>query len=170
MKEEIGMYMDEKDTRSPRDRVDGELLRRLLGENSHTDGQNDCGCETDVHDTSHRNPHESACSRRTTCAVEREVHRALTDRNLHPHHTVNGQCGPSNVKHTCLDGCDQDTHACPENGINGRSLAMVYAPVQQFQQLYDPQTGLGRGTVFRELDLPFRGDGISARGGNCRGY
>ena len=199
------MYMDENDVRSPRDRVDGELLRRLLGENSRTESghgcgceadtrgssrqgtrkdgcgcetntrgnsrqgtrEGSCGCDTDTRSGSRRNTREGDCGCGTSRAVEREVHRTLTDGNLRSRNVAgNGTCGCVEPRDTCPDGCN---HECEENGIEGRSLAMVYAPVQHFHKLYDPQTGLGRGTVFRELDLPFRGDGISARGGNCRG-
>ena len=43
------------------------------------------------------------------------------------------------------------------------ALAIAAVPMQQFRQLYDPATALRRGTLFRELDLPFygrRGGGV----------
>ena len=73
-------------------------------------------------------------------------------------------------RENCETDEDHHHHECGENGVEGRSLAIVYSPVQHWREMYDPQTALSRGTMFRELDLPFRGDGISARGGNCRGY
>ncbi len=36
-------------------------------------------------------------------------------------------------------------------------LAMAYVPVQVWQDLYEPEEGFRRGTIFRELDLPFKG-------------
>lgn len=48
-----------------------------------------------------------------------------------------------------------------ENGagacLAGTSLAMVYAPIQRFQNLYEPEEGLCRGTIFQELEKPFHG-------------
>ena len=41
----------------------------------------------------------------------------------------------------------------------GPSLAMVYAPEQDFSQLYDVRQGLCKGTIFMELDKPFLGSG-----------
>lgn len=38
-------------------------------------------------------------------------------------------------------------------------LAMAYVPMQKFKDLYDPEQAFSAGTVFRELDLPFRGKG-----------
>ena len=46
--------------------------------------------------------------------------------------------------------------ACP---LAGFPLAMVYSPEQAFENLYEPDEGLSRGTVFIALDMPFMGDG-----------
>ena len=35
------------------------------------------------------------------------------------------------------------------------SLSMVYSPFQVWQNLYDEETGLARGTIFKELDKPW---------------
>lgn len=42
--------------------------------------------------------------------------------------------------------------------LGGRPLAMVYTPCQKWRNLYDPETGFSKGTIFKELDLPFMGD------------
>ena len=39
----------------------------------------------------------------------------------------------------------------------GYPLAMVYSPVQEWQNLYDNEMGLSHGTIFKDLDLPFMG-------------
>ena len=54
-----------------------------------------------------------------------------------------------------LGGCDEEERGCPKWG----SLAMVSIPRQEFGNLYEPEKGLRRGTVFAELDMPFYGDG-----------
>ena len=46
--------------------------------------------------------------------------------------------------------------------LGGMSLAMVYSPCQEFDDLYDHTEGLRRGTIFRALDKPFSG-----RRGGC---
>ena len=64
------------------------------------------------------------------------------------------------------DNCSQGDE--PENGANApqrRSwglaghypLAMVYSPIQEWRELYDNDTALSKGTIFKELDLPFMG-------------
>ena len=41
--------------------------------------------------------------------------------------------------------------------LRGKSLAMVYSPCQEFEDLYDHTEGLKHGTIFRQLDKPFTG-------------
>ena len=43
-----------------------------------------------------------------------------------------------------------------------KSLAMVYAPLQEYRMIYDPEIALTNGTIFEELDKPFYC-------GSCRG-
>lgn len=40
-------------------------------------------------------------------------------------------------------------------GLSGYPLASVYSPLQEFDNLYDCENALVRGTIFKELDLPF---------------
>lgn len=59
----------------------------------------------------------------------------------------------------------------PEGGLRlpeGFPLASVYAPTQVFRELYDRDEALMRGTIFKELDLPFLGATVT-KGGTCRG-
>lgn len=52
-------------------------------------------------------------------------------------------------------GNELNSHA--ENGsLEGCPLAMVYAVKQQFRNINEPAVGLSRGTIFAELDLPFK--------------
>ncbi len=51
-------------------------------------------------------------------------------------------------------------------GVDDGVLASVYAPLQGFVGVYDPDTALVRGTMFEGLDKPFFGD---ERGGKCFG-
>ncbi len=44
-------------------------------------------------------------------------------------------------------------------GLAGYPLASVYAPLQEWRELYDEEKGLARGTLFAELDKPFLGRG-----------
>jgi hypothetical protein len=75
-------------------------------------------------------------------------------------------------------GCDTDTcggetangYECSYNGwgLKGYPLAAVYAPLQEFDELYGIETALDKGTVFSKLDLPFMGESVY-KGGGCRG-
>jgi hypothetical protein len=42
--------------------------------------------------------------------------------------------------------------------LEGMSLAMVYAPCQHFEKLYEPAEGLRCGTIFCKLYMPFMGN------------
>ena len=160
------MYMDENDVRSPRDRVDGELLRRLLEE-----------------DRAEGRAHSNSNSVSRGCDGTLRAGRSCTgqggDRRCEyqimprRENTAIGNSGCGCQGHDHSNGTDQNmignTYPCGENGVHERALAMVYAPVQHWRNAYDPKTALSRGTLFRELDMPFHGKNMS-KGGNCRGY
>lgn len=40
-----------------------------------------------------------------------------------------------------------------------QSLAMAYVEMQRWQELYESEQGFPRGTIFKQLDLPFVGEG-----------
>ena len=54
-------------------------------------------------------------------------------------------------------------------GLRGYPLASVYSPLQEFRELYDAETALKRGTVFKELDLPFYGGCCEDNDDKCGG-
>mgnify|MGYP003300152713 CR=1 FL=1 len=43
--------------------------------------------------------------------------------------------------------------------LDNLSLAMAYVPMQKWRNIYEADVGLDRGTMFCELDLPFKGKG-----------
>ena len=47
--------------------------------------------------------------------------------------------------------------SCPHGA---RPLAMVYAPGQEWRELYDNEAGHAHGTIFKELDFPFLGGDV----------
>lgn len=47
-----------------------------------------------------------------------------------------------------------DNKSCIED-MDDMPIAMAYVPWQQWRNLYDPKEALKRGTIFKELDLPF---------------
>jgi hypothetical protein len=48
-------------------------------------------------------------------------------------------------------------HERKKSCLEGMSLAMVYAPCQYFDKLYEPMEGLRCGTIFCKLNMPFTG-------------
>lgn len=83
----------------------------------------------------------------------------------------------NNVKNRCSLGTNcgvQEQTRCGERntwGLKNYPLAMVYVPLQSFDQLYDLERAFEAGTLFEELDLPFAGESVynSGKGGCCRG-
>lgn len=72
----------------------------------------------------------------------------------------------NNVQRVPYSGDAGNNNSCciDPDCINSFPLVMSYTPMQVFRNLYDPDSGLCHGTVFRELDLPFYGaNGNSAR-------
>jgi hypothetical protein len=72
---------------------------------------------------------------------------------------------PHRRESVCHDGCGSSVGS--KNGLVGKPLGSVYAPLQDFGDLYEPQKAIERGTLFAELDLPF--EGKTVKGGGCRG-
>ena len=64
--------------------------------------------------------------------------------------------------------CNTATPTRGSWGLKDYPLALVYAPLQVFRNLYDRETALQKGTLFSELDLPFMGESVM-KGGKFRG-
>ena len=66
------------------------------------------------------------------------------------------------------NGCmRQNPPAMPQVGgchLADMSLAMAYVPWQEWRNIYKAEKAFQRGTIFEELDKPFRG-----MGGVCNG-
>ena len=55
----------------------------------------------------------------------------------------------------CYNKSDVEDVSRSTWGLKGFPLASVYAPLQDWKDIYDIEQGFGRGTIFKELDLPF---------------
>jgi hypothetical protein len=64
-------------------------------------------------------------------------------------------------------GCayDENARVCGF-GVENSVLAALYTPLQAFDEVYDTDVALSRGTMFAALDKPFYGDGREV---DCRG-
>ncbi len=78
---------------------------------------------------------------------------------------------------TCMEGgispdAKPDGGCIPNSawGLKGYPLAAVYAPLQEFDNIYELDAALKSGTLFAELNLPFEGRQIKKgdMGGGCR--
>ena len=60
------------------------------------------------------------------------------------------------LQNSCGCGCGCNNNSNYSADFN-HTLAMVYSPLQEFQNLYCEEEALTAGTIFRELDKPFYG-------------
>ena len=63
---------------------------------------------------------------------------------------------------------DMELYPCKEKDTY-KSLAMVYAPMQEYRMIYDPEIALSIGTIFEELNLPLLKTGCTGGQKGCRG-
>ena len=149
------MYMDQNELRTRRERTDGELLHQLLSQG---------GAEVTYPKMTR------GCDGRLRGGDRRDGMMPRGEGILNGMPEQIGGCGCGDHDHGGSDhGEIGNSYPCGENGVEGRALAMVYAPIQQWRNAYDPHTALHRGTLFRELDMPFYGSKKTDRGGICRG-
>ena len=58
------------------------------------------------------------------------------------------------------DLSDVCAYECDDTKLSCMPIAMAYVPMQRFQDLYNPETALCTGTLFKELDKPFLGSEV----------
>ncbi len=117
---------------TPRGRNEGAAFSNGHGHGCHTCDtaerrQTPCGCRVDSHTTGNICKNDNRYTAPYRIRVPAEKRRS-----------VNSACG----------SCNGYLH-------REAPIAMVYSPVQQWRDLYDPATALSNGTIFKELDLPF---------------
>lgn len=87
---------------------------------------------------------------------------------------LGGSCSQESLTDKISDRSDRSDCGCQMNenqghgwGLKNYPLAMVYSPLQEFENLFDTELALEKGTLFSELDLPFMGESVykSGRGG-----
>ena len=71
-----------------------------------------------------------------------------------------GYNGPYGSPRQTAAATQMQNVGCGQVGVTGvnkvqeKSLAMVYAPYQYFEDLYSPENGFYAGTIFVKLDMP----------------
>lgn len=129
---------------SPRDCLDPRLLERIaLRSEMPSDISEPCACQ--------RVEENGSCG----CGT-RSVRNENVRMNRRSDCCENGN--RRNERES--DGCDCDNY----NAEFDYTLAFVYPPKQEWQNLYCEEEGFSAGTIFRELDKPFFGP--KCRGGN----
>jgi len=90
-------------------------------------------------------------------------------RNYHTDHgkmrVADNDCACNDTRENQLNNSPHECDYDYENSDFDYSLAMVYSPNQEWQNIYCLEKGFISGTIFRELDKPFYG--AKCYGGDC---
>jgi len=101
-----------------------------------------------------------------SCSACRHRHTAPYSRESAEISKIEGSYGETlnrRACESCPDGCG--TGIKSRYGLSDRPHGSVYAPLQDFDCLYDHERALKRGTLFSSLDLPLE----VGHGGRCNG-
>ena len=168
-----------KDVRTPRDRVDDDLLRRILGEEDEKGTE--CGAvPAGIFGNGSRNrigTGGSSCGKSSGRKNSASLSDGCAGKNTgsrtgcgwNADRRMNGCCehNDGNQSHgwnaiSRPDGCCE--HECEISCMNRKSLSvqtyglplvMSYAPDHEFAELYEEEEALLNGTLFRPLNFPF---------------
>ena len=148
-------YCDENST--PRDRISAELFFSEYGTEMRTSGAG-CGCANTARTAQTRttgcgcgNTARTAQTRTTGCGCTNTARTAQT-------RTTGCGCGCGETSRTAQTRSGSGRNAgdsCTDRRIPAPSLAMAYAPMQQWRDILNCENALANGTLFGELVMPF---------------
>lgn len=121
---------------------------------------NGCGCENNMESNMRSRERSEGNSERSGCGCsEQDTNMCSRERSSCP------MCDRErSMRREEREGCDCDRNTDIDNANFNYSLAMVYSPCQEWQNLYCEEEGMMAGTIFKELDKPFYG--AKCHGGN----
>ncbi len=128
---------------TPRDKVSDALLSELLGENEPQSGMSyDYGRMMQSRSENGGTQNGCGCTVRPNgCRTETQSRQTPDCRGNYPDGRQSGWDNPP---------------------LTGNPFAMVYSPVQEFDDVFEAEEGLCHGTIFKMLDFPL------LRGCSCR--
>lgn len=129
------------DNRTPRDRLTDDFLSELL----------DCECDGRSCDINGNRPAPKRIS-------ERREYYCPANSNVTEENDCSDKC--EGIVSEC--GCGSCVGFTSPH-LHGAPLGMVYSPHQQWENIYEAETGLSRGTIFKCLDFPFMHAGCDCR-------
>ena len=56
--------------------------------------------------------------------------------------------------------CCKSNQISENEALSQLPIAMAYVPMQKWKDIYKTDIALARGTIFAQLDLPFKGKGV----------
>ncbi len=171
---------------TPRDRIDDEMLLRLLRENEPVAAMyGNCGRRQNgrrqnngTERAENREGRRSGEERTGGCGC-RNNSSTRRNRNMESREARRTSCGDEESSeshcehnHTECGDTSSRSDSCNESCINhprmcGFPLAMAYVPEQEWEGIMDDEEALRRGTLFEKLDLPWYHSACDDEGGKC---
>ena len=150
----------QRENNTPLDRIDENMLRRIMREEYGDRNRSHCG----------------------SCGANDCDYPIYRDRNGDGEHGRRGDermrpasARPSSNCSVCCPICGSSKGCSCRSSEGSRDrfypprlenvpLAMVYSPAQEWRNLYEPEIGFERGTIFKELDFPWYPTRCSSQG------
>ncbi len=172
------------DNQTPRERIDNALLLDLLSE-AEPSGRSygssnrerrvgECGCRRErtacrgSNQNTNPTPYspvredrqDGRCEDRCESRRETRCESALDNRRENRCENALDNRREDRCEGRIDARSERDENSCQlgcavKNCLSNFSLAMAYVPDQEWHELYEEEEALERGTIFRELDLPF---------------
>lgn len=96
-----------------------------------------------------RGNHYRNCSQNPGGQMQRQIHQPCAEQDT----------GAPVSCRTVRENCDESKKHHHNHCMEGFPIAMAYVPCQEWKNLYEVKKGFCCGTIFGELDKPFRGMG-----------
>lgn len=173
------MFIENNDSRTPLERIDGELLKQIRDDAvfDADDRSNRYRRDTDPRSSGYRTPptrggredrRDCGCDITTGASPVSNGRGSNCGCGQDTRDTRGKGCADYSGESCACPDCDNG-YRCGGHGLFGRPLAMVYSPVQEFCRLYELDKALEKGTLFSDLDLPLTAVQNNTKGGCCRG-
>lgn len=156
----------QRENNTPLDRIDENMMRRILSEYGVRDNFTGHCCDNDNDYPLYRRGNDSDVRGQSYRRDDRARKTSATP--THRHSSCCPICGSK-------DGCScRSSHGSSCGSKEGFRvprlenvpLSMVYSPAQEWRNLYESEEGFDRGTIFKELDFPWYPTQCSSSG--CR--
>lgn len=143
------------DNRTPRDRIDENFRRRMMQNENNCNRSNEMReirpvYARNISGTVNSRSAESRCGCNRRQSDNTRVYDNMTVRQM-----VNNGNNSQSENNSCGCARNSESSIINQECLSTFPLAMVYSPMQNFDNITEVSGALCRGTIFEQLDLPF---------------